>query len=502
MSLLGIDIGATVCRALAVSEDGATLARASAEYTLAPGPGGAYELDPREVWAAIKQVISEAAAQTRRDPIRALAASSLGEAVTPVSPEGQIIGRCQVGADARAERYPRELEQTLGRERLFEITHSIPDSRDTLARLCYLRDHEPELYHRAWRFLFGANLAIYLLGGASACDYSLAHTTGLLDMTRRRWSPEALAACRLTDALLPELLAAGKPAGAISGTVARELGLPSETQLVVGGRDLCCSALGAGVARAGLALYSLGAYIHMLPAFEAVPLDSLLLAQGLGMEPHVWPGRYVSAAYSRSGGTVLRWFRDQLAPLEARQAQRQGANVYDQLLDEMPEEPTSLMALPHLAPAGPPLNDARVSGAILGLRLDTTRGEIIKALLEGITFYMRQAQERMEEVGIPIQIYRAAGAGARSERWLQLTADILGRPVERPQTLDTACLGAAMLAGVGCGAFANLEQASQALVRVQQRYTPDETRQRRYVERAALYNDLYPLLRDYLRAIS
>jgi xylulokinase len=479
MSLLGVEVGAAGCRALAISLDGVPLAQAYHEYAPPSGAGSGLGLDGHQVWRAAREVLTEIAAQTRHDPIRALSTAALGEILLPLSADGQAWEHTPGGTDLHSSDCPARMESLLGAQRLFDLTGTLPTQAHVLSRLCELRDHKPALFAGAGHFTFSGGLLSYLLGGNSTCDYSLAGGTLLFDMHTKTWSRELLAAANLPADILPALAPAGTPVGIVSSAVARELGLPPNVRLFLGGHQACCAALGAGVVHSGQALYNMGPHILVVPAFDAIPLTSLLLSQGLNMVHHVVPGLLVSMVPGPSGGEALRWFTDTLAPLEKRAAQKRGAYVYDELLAEMPLDPTPLLALPHLDPPS--------AGALLGLNLATTRGEIVKSLLEGMTFDAAEGQTRLEQVGIRLGVYRAAGAGARSERWLQLTADILGRPVERARILDAAPLGAALLAGVGSGAYASLEQAVKVVVAVHKRYEPDTPRHAAYQHKLARY---------------
>ncbi len=494
MSLLGIDVGANSVRALAISVEGRPLAEASREYAPVPSASGAYELDSERIWAAIRELIAEVAANTRQDPIRALSVASMGEVIVPLSADGRILSSSILSADQRGSHCVRAVEQKLGRERLYEITGSLPGSLGTLAKLCWLRDNKPTLFEGAWRFVFWSGLVSYLLGGASTCDYSLASRSLLFDLAQKRWSSEVLHASGLVPLKLPDLAPAGTPLGVVSAPLARELGLPANVRIILGGYDLSCSALGLGVVEGGMAMYLLGSTIFMLPAFNAIPLTSLMLSQGLDMACHVVPGVFVSVLYNQSGGAMLKWFADNLVPLEKREAQRRGLNIYTELLAEMPEEPTELIALPYFAPSGPPRLGDQVPGGIVGLRTSTTRGELIRGLLEGMTYHFAEGQERLQKAGIGIKVYRAAGRGARSDRWLQLSADILGTPVERTQVSDPATLGAAMVAGIGCGAYAGFEEAARALIRVERRFEPHPQRSARYRARLERYRQVLAAL--------
>ncbi|HHX65716.1 MAG TPA: hypothetical protein GX702_12595 [Chloroflexi bacterium] len=501
MSLLGIEVGTTGCRAIAVSLDGTVRARARSDYSVIVGPGGTRELDCATVWAAVREVIAEIASKPRHDPVKALSVGSMAEPMTPISREGHILDHCILGTDSRGENYLPRVEEAVGRQRIFDITGNTPAPDYALPKLCWVRDNAPELYQNTWRFIPWAALVTHLLGGASTCDYSLANRTLLFDITEARWSRRMLDACGLSAAKLPEPVPAGSPAGTVAAPLARELGLSTDVRLVVGGHTLCCNALGAGVDDSHMAAFTLGASLHMMPTFHAIPLRNMMLANGLNMAHHVVPGLFVSFFYNRSGGRVLRWFRETLAPLETREVQKRGASIYTTLLAEMPEEPTRLMVLPHFAPTGPPAFDTRSSGVILGLDLSTSRGEIIKALIEGMTYYFWEGQDLFRQVGIRIDRYRATGGGARADEWLQLAADILGLPVERTAMLDTAPLGAAILAGAGSGAFADVREGVEALVHVTHHFEPDARRHAIYEERLARYRELYPLLRDYLHSL-
>jgi len=501
MSLLGIDVGVARCKAAAFSLEGAPLARATHTYQAIAGPDGRLVLDPRKVWEAASQAIREVAARTRHDPIRALSVSSIEGAMTPVSAEGNILGHCILGPDPRSVDQVRRVVESVGTQRLFDLTGNVAHTSHSLARLCWLRKNEPRLYASTWRFLPLGPLVCCLLGGTGTSDYSLANRTLLFDMGHNHWSNKLLQACGLSREKLPRLAPAGTPIGTVSPSRAQDLGLPPGTRLVLGGHDQCCRALGSGVVQAEMALCGLGSQITLTPTFQAIPLTALMLSRGLNMGRHIVPGLFVGLFYDRSGGRLLRWFADHLAPLERHQARRRGANIYDALLAEMPEQPTRLMVLPHFGPTGPPHFDPTASGAILGLNATTTRGEIIKALLEGVVYRCAEGQTLFEEAGIRIQVYRAVGGGARSERWLQLAADVLGLPVERTRVIETATLGAAMLAGVGSGAYADLEEAVEATVRIETRFVPDPKRHAAYQARLERYRELYPLLREYLHGL-
>lgn len=490
MSLMGIEIGATGCKAAVYTLEGVPRAQAARAYEPKLRRDGMRELDSRDVWAAVRDVIARAAAQSAADPVQALSVASLAEAVAAISPDGLPLSQCLLGCDRSAQPYLQAVRDKLGDQRLFDLTGQVAGPACVLNTMGYIRDKLPELYASAWRLLPWSSLACALLGGRVLCDYSLANRSLLFDMRQRRWGRPVLEVLGINEAKLPELVPGGTPAGTLSPALARELGLSPKVRLIVGGHSPCCTALGAGVVRPELALYELGSSLRMAVTFAALPLTSMLLARGLSLGYHVLPELYLSLVYTAAGGSLLKWFRDQLAAAEAREAQRRGASLYDELLGEMPEEPTRLIALPHWAPPGPPLSDPRASGAILGLRMETTRGEMLKALLEGMSYYMAQGLAHYQDMGLRIEWLRATGGGARSAAWLQLCVDVLGVPAELPEVTDATTLGAALLAGLGSGIYGNAAEAVRAAVRIRRRLQPNPARHANYVDKLARYTEL------------
>lgn len=491
MSLLGIDIGTTGCKLMALSLDGAILATAHREYdVLRPRPGWA-ELDSQAVWGLIQDAIREVTAQTAHDPVRALCVSSMGEAMTPVSRERAILGNCLLGFDSRGAETIEKLA-ALDPVEFYERSGNLTGGVYGGPKLIWLRDHNPALFERAYKFLGWADLVAYLLGGEPVADYSLANRTLFLDLRRAAWSQATLDYVGMPRDKLPDLVQAGTPTGTVTRAMADDLGLPRDTRIVIGAHDQCANAVGAGVLRPGMAVYGLGTYICITPAYDHIPPATQMIETRLNVEHHALPGLYVSFYYNLTGGALLKWFRDTFAPLEHAAARASGRDVYDALLAEMPTDPTDLLVLPHFAPTGPPYYDERARGLIAGLTLETTRGEYIKGLLEGVTYYFRDGLERMARAGIAIHEFRVTGGGARSNAWLQITADILGRPLARPRITEAGALGAAILAGVGSGAYASAEEAIAALVQVERVFEPDARRQKLYTERFARYHLLYP----------
>ncbi len=493
MSLLGIDVGTTGCKVLAIRVDGTVLGMAQREYDIVrPRPDWA-ELDSRHVWEQVQDCIREVVPFTQPDPVTALAVSSMGEAMTPVSRDRVILGNCLMGFDARGSEATTTLA-SLDPLLFFERSGNVVANSYGGCKLIWRRDHQPELFEQTDRFFGWADLVAYLLGGEPVMEYSLANRTLFLDLRQRDWSDETLAFIGMPREKLPRVVPSGTITGTISRAAADNLGLPRDVQIVLGAHDQCANATGSGVIRPGMAAYGLGTYITIAPVYDAIPPAAPMIEPRLNVEHHALPGLYISFYYNLTGGALLKWFRDTFARAERAEAEAAGRDVYDLLLADMPADPTNLMVLPHFAPTGPPYFQDDVTGLIAGLTLNTSRGEFIKGLLEGVTYYFRDGLDRLAQAGITIDEFRMTGGGARSDQWLQIKADILGKPLTRPRVTEATALGAAMLAGLGTGVYASAADAIQTLVQIDRVFEPDAQRHALYEERFSRYGQLYPFM--------
>jgi len=501
MSLLGIDVGTTGCKAAVFSEEGRLLASAYKEYdNLRPEPGWA-ELDAAKVWAKVKKVIGEAASSSASDPIRALAVSSLGEAVVPVTEDRQMLGPSILNFDVRGEEYLEGLGGVLPNDRLYQINGNTLGNHYGLTKLKWIKEHRPSLYERAHKFLLWGSLVPFMLGAEPIVDYSLANRTLLFDIDREAWSEEILELARLDRAKLADTAPSGTVIGTVSDHIADELGLPPNVFIVTGAHDQCANAVGCGVIKEGRAVYGMGTFLCITPVFSKRREPAVMIKQGLNTEHHAVPGKYVSFIYNQ-GGSLVKWFRDTFAAAEHRQAEEDRGDIYAHLISEIPKEPSDVMVLPHFTTTGPPEFILDSCGVIAGLRLETARGDILKGIIEGTTFYLKECVESLPPTGIEITDFRAVGGGSKSDAWVQVCADILGRPLVRPRITEAGALGAAIIAGVGCEVFSSYEAGVEAMVSLERTFEPDPQKQKLYESRFEKYRRLWPLMAGYLRDLA
>jgi xylulokinase len=496
MSYLGLDVGTTGCKACVFDAEGNLLCTAYREYPLMTPEPGAAEIDSARVCQACVEVIREAAAAVGNDSVRGLGISSQGEAFTPVSANGRILANGMVSSDARAEPIIDAWSREFGRQRLYEITGHTSHPMFTLFKLLWLRDNRPAVWREAAKFYCFEELIQWRLGLDPAISWPLAGRTMLFDIRGHAWDAEILSEVGLDPARLAPPVPSGTVVGTIPSSMAVELGLPEGVQVVAGGHDQPCGALGAGAVESGLAMYATGTVECICPAFDRPILEESFFRNNLCTYDYTVKDMYTTIAFSLTGGNLLQWFRDQWGQAEVQEAQRADGSAYDLLLKSMPPEPTNLFVLPYFTPSGTPYFDAQTPGAIVGLRLGTTRGQVLRALLEGIAMEMRLNVDILQDAGLGIREFRAIGGGAKNPVLTQLKADVLGRPITTLAVTEAGCLGVAMLA---CAADTgtSLAQLVQSWVTPQSLVEPDPKRAEIYRQRFQAYKELYPTIREY-----
>ncbi len=499
MSLIGLDIGTTGCKAIVFDETGRILSQASREYAiLTPRPNWV-EQDAEQVWSLAWDALKEAVAKYPGPAPRALALSCQGEAVMPVDDNGRALRYAILGMDTRTGDENRWLTERFGAQALFQRTGMPVHTINTLPKLLWLQRHEPQLWSQDSQFLLYEDFFLRRLSGRATISPCLASRTQMCDLAAGHWADDILDGCGIDPARLAPVEAG--PVGTLRRDLANELGLKQEVLLASGGHDQACAALGSGVIREGLAMVSTGTAEVVEVALPGPALGDALRRGGISVYRHVVPGLYLAMTLNHSGGLLLRWFRDTFCQDHLEEARRSGRDAYDLILAGAPAGPTPVLVLPHFAGSGTPTLDISSKGAIVGLTFATDRAALAKAILEGLTFELRVNLDLLRQAGVAIRELHAVGGGAHSPLWLHLKADICGVPLRVPQVTEAACLGAALLAGVAAGVWPDLPAAVDATVRFRGEVQPDPAARAAYEPRFALYRELYPTLADLHRRL-
>jgi xylulokinase len=496
MKLIGLDVGTTGCRAMVFDLKGRVLGRGSREYGVVCDVPAKAEQDAELVWSLTKENLREAVAAAGSEGISALSVSVQGDAIIPVDEDFRPLHPAILGMDYRSGPQAERCATVLGAMELFVRTGMRPHPMNSITKVLLLRELSPAVFDRAAKIVTYADFILGRLGGEAAIDYTMASRTMAFDLGAKSWSETIHRALGLDKAIWSKPVPSGTALGRIKRGLAEELGLPSGLELVAGGHDQTCAALGAGAVREGLGVVSTGTAEVLSTALDRPALSEAMFNSFYPCYLHAKEGMYFSFSLNHCGGILLRWWRDNFASEEVASAAKRGMEAYRLMDDCMPEGPSPVMLLPHLNGSGTPTCDLQSKGAVIGLTLATNRHDVAKAILEGLTFELRVNLETMVGCGMRIEDLVAVGGGAKSARWLQLKADILNRPLRTLRNPEAACLGAALLAGLGTGAYESLEQAVAKTVHYDREFLPQADRVASYSERYATYRQLYPQLRE------
>jgi xylulokinase len=321
------------------------------------------------------------------------------------------------------------------------------------------------------------------------------------DVEKKRWSREILRAAGVEESLLSPAHPSGTVIGTLKRGLAAELGLPGRVAVVTGGHDQPAGALGAGIAESGTAMNAMGTVDAVCPVFATVSFSDAMLADNYAVYPYTREGLYCTIGFNLTGGLLLKWYRETLCREEERTAREAGANPYDVILSGMSESPKDLFVLPHFVGSGTPTLDPFSKGAIVGLKISTTKSDLTRGIVDSINLEMKCNLERMAANGIPIREVRAVGGGAKSDAWLALKASCFGVPVRRPRVQEAVSLGGALLAGAAAGVFSSVAEAAKAMVAMGDTFEPDPRLHAVYEEKYGKYRELYGRLADFNRSL-
>ncbi len=488
---IGFDLGTTNCKAVVLSENGAVLGAAAQEYPVRyPQPGYA-EQDAALVWQLAKEVIGAAVKRSGVKEVKALSLSVQGDAVIPVDQNMKPLFPALLGMDYRSLPQARRCQEIFGDKELFALTGMRPHPINSLTKILWVKEERPEIFGKTWKFMTYADFLLGKLGAEPVIDQTMASRTMAFDLLRKDWSRPILDQLAIPAAKLSRPVPSGTAVGKMNARVQEELGLGGDPILVAGGHDQTCAALGAGVIKEGIGVDSSGTAEVLFTAFSQPLRTEEMFKAYYPCYIHAKPDLYCTFALNHTGGVVYQWYRDQFCGEEKREAQRQGVSAYDLINAQMPPQPTKLYFIPHFKGSGSPTCDLDSKGTVFGLTLNTTKGEIAKAILEGLTYELRLNLETMQQAGINIREIIAVGGGAKSPGWLRMKTNITGRPLKILKNKEAAPLGAGILAGVGCGHYRSFEEAVDTMVEVERIYEPDPAVHRVYEEQYEVYRRLY-----------
>lgn len=501
MCIAGLDVGTTGVRAVVFTEKGDVISSSYQEYPLIHTKAGIAELDPSKVWKAAEEVLRDVFLRTPKK-VKALSISSFGGAVFPISKEGTPLYNAILAFDNRSVAAEREILDTVGEEKFFEITGT-QIRWGPLGKILWLKRHKTKEIKNTWKFIGFEDYILFKFGFQPVISYSLASWFGL-DRENKEWSEKVLCSVGIRADQLSKPVPAGEVLGKLGLKAAKEIGAPSNLRIVTGAHDIVCSLLGAGVwlSTPHLAVDSTGTWETIaLPTNEPVT-TAQATRDGISSYPSAINDEYITLATLPTAGSILRWFRDEFESKKTGRAKAEGRDVYDLLFESVDFSGGRALVLPHFAGSGSPWMDPNSKGAILGLSLGTHRKDMFQAIVEGITHEISIIMARLESLtGILIEKLRVIGGGARSQKWCQLKSDIFEKPVETLQVYEASALGAAILAANAIRVYQTIPEAIGGMVKPWKNFYPDPVVSKVYKRQHEVYKRVYRALAEINHAL-
>lgn len=495
---IGLDIGTSSVKGVLVDEAGQVLARASGDYPLlVPRPGWT-EQQPEDWWTASEQVLTELTTQADTTPAAIGLTGQMHGAVF-LDASGAVIRPAILWNDQRTGEACTLIEQAVGSDELRRITGNPALTGFQAPKILWLRDNEPEHYARVAHVLLPKDYIRYRLSGAFATDVSDAAGTLLLDLHSRDWSDEVLDALDIPRAWLAEVFESPEVCCDVSVDGARTTGLAAGIPIVAGASDNAAAAVGGGIVQSGMALVSIGTSGVVFAHADRATPD---ISGELHCFCHAVPGAYSLMGVSLASGGSLQWFADRIASEEAAVAKRLGRNLHELLAaeaDTVAPGADDLYFLPYLAGERTPHMDADARGAWIGLSLSHDRRHLVRAILEGVAFALRDSLSRIEAQGTVPDRLLLGGGGAHSDVWRRIIAAVLNKPVAVQQDQEGPAYGATVLAAVGAGVYSDVAAAVSLMVDTPTDFeAPDADLVAEYAPRYETFTRLYPALRAVL----
>jgi xylulokinase len=499
--VLGIDLGITVSKAGIFGADGDTKAVYCEEY-LAESADRQGEADPEEYWHAVSRAVRGVLARWGGDPsrIKAVAASTHGESLFFLDAAGRPTRPAIIWSDTRAQDQSNALLRRFGAQKLLEITGETELAPIYPApKIAWLCQHEADVFARTAAFLLPADYINFRLCGEVSAECSLWSDSYLLDIRALNWHRELLDFVGLSEGRLPKPVKSGVPHGRVSAVAASETGLARGTLVVSGGIDQTCAALGVGNIKPGDVSESSGSVLAMVATTEAPVFDT---RKHIPCFVHVAPGRFCLLPWAPTAGLTLQWFRLALGQGEVAAAAKAGKSPYELICEQAASVPAGsegLVMIPHLSGNYYLESCPEMRGVYAGIGLGHRNPHLARALLEDVSYVARQYAEMLRGAGAKVDRLLCLGGGSRSPVWSQIKADICGVPVVTSACEEAAALGAGILAAVGCGLYATVDQAEPMFALPAHVYEPRAENRAIYEEGFRRFQMLNDLMSSYFR---
>jgi xylulokinase len=507
--LVGVDLGSTSLKASIYDVAGNVICgahRATERFHPDPAHPDWTVWDPAQIWNGTAAALKEAVAKLA-DPsaIAGVAVTGMGMDGVPVDEKGKWLYPFISWLCPRTEPQLQWWQKNIGAEKNFAIGGNTVWRYSTALRLLWMAEHEPDILARTRKWLLIEDFLNFMLCGREATDYSMASCTLLFDQKKRTWSGEMLGLSGIDGRLLCDPLPSATVLGEVNREASDATGLPAGTPVVLGGHDYLCGALPVGALAPGVMLDVSGTWEVVQATLPGAVLTPQLQKIGATVECHVARDMY-SAMGAAVSAEMLEWYRKEYGFEAKARAVQRGCADWDTLMEEAAAAPPGshgVLFLPHMSGSGCPIVDSRSRGGFIGLGSTTSRGDVLRALIEGLDYQLLDIIQQMQQsIDCEAEKVIVVGGAARNAFWMQNKADMIGRPIEVPEVEDATPLGAAMLAGIGVGLYRDEKDAFEHVRKPGAVYDPDPKRTADYASWFPMYKMLYPALQALNHAIS
>ena len=502
--LIGSDIGTSGTKTVLFDADGKVVASATVEYPLYQPQNGWAEQDPADWWDAVARTIRAVLEQSgvNAADVKGVGLSGQMHGLVMLDGEGKVLRRSIIWCDQRTAAECAEITERVGAQRLIEITANPALTGFTASKILWVRNHEPELYARCRHILLPKDYIRYELTGEFATEVSDASGMQLLDIPGRCWSAEVLEKLEIDPELLAKVYESPEVTGVVTERAAALTGLVPGTPVVGGAGDNAAAAVGTGVVEDGRAFTTIGTSGVVFAHTSQLAIDP----KG---RVHTFccavPGSWHVMGVTQGAGLSLKWFRDQFCAAEMQAAGGMGVDPYvlmDKQAERVPIGCHKLLYLPYLMGERTPHLDPDCRGVFFGLSAIHTRQDLLRAVMEGVTFSQRDSVEVLREMGVSIREMLACGGGGSSPLWRQMLADVYGCAVSTVASKEGPALGVALLAGVGAGIYPSVEEACRRVIRTNPPQEPVAEHTAEYEKYYEVYRALYPSLKENYKQLA
>lgn len=486
MKFLGIDIGTSGSRAVVIDENGKIITSANAQHEDFASPQiGWAEQNPDDWWRACKEVIARVLQTVKAGEIGGISFSGQMHGSVFLDESDKVIRPALLWCDQRTEKQCQEITEKIGKERLIELVCNPAVTGFTFPKLLWLRENEPENWAKVKTVLLPKDYIRLKLSGDKASDVADSSGTLLFDVQNRKWSNEMLSVFEIDKKILPKVYESIEITGTVSESTANETGLKAGTPIIAGAGDNAAGAIGMGIVGVGKVSATIGTSGVIFAVSDAPRLD---LQGRIHTLCHAIPNRWHNTGVTLAAGLSFKWFRENFGD----------GKSYDELVNEAAKIPSGsdgLIWLPYLMGERTPHLDPNARAAFVGITASHTKPHFTRAVLEGVAFSLRDSLEIFQKIGVEISSIRLGGGGAKSPLWRQIQADVYQKPVEIIEADEGAAFGAALLAGVGAGAWKTVDEACEATIRVVETVEPNKDSFESLDKNYRVYQKLYSALK-------